>query len=305
VGMNPAGSYAWASRDMLLGDLQIGAPPDLFNLDGQSWGLTAVSPHALRQAEFGPFIATLRACLRHAGGLRIDHVMSFMRLWVIPEGAKSGDGAYLAYPLDDLFRLAALESHRHRAMVIGEDLGTVPRGFRARLSGAGIYRMSVLWFARTSKGFRPPSDWPAEAVAMTSTHDLPTVAGWWRGCDLEARAQCGMIADLPAAYVARRRERKALWRAFVSAKVAGGDMPSAEAAAPAADAAVKFIAATPSRLALSPLEDALAGTEQPNLPGTIDEHPNWRRRYPGEAGALLDAAAVRRRVGSLAKRGAS
>jgi 4-alpha-glucanotransferase len=304
VGMNPGGSYAWTSSDTLLGGLQIGAPPDLFNRSGQSWGLTTFSPHALREAGFAPYIATLRACLRSAGGVRVDHVMGFMRLWVIPEGAKSEEGAYLIYPLDDLFRLTALESHRHRAVVIGEDLGTVPRGFRARLKRAGIYGISVLWFERTAKRFRWPSYWPAETVAMTSTHDLPTVAGWWRGSDLETRAQCGMVADLTAAQAERSKKRRALWRAFASANVAGGDLPSADDGSRAADAAAKFIAATPSTLALLPLEDALASEAQPNLPGTIDEHPNWRRRYPGDAGALLGSPDVQLRLGSLAKRGA-
>jgi 4-alpha-glucanotransferase len=304
VGMSPSGSYAWACGDTLLGGLQIGAPPDLFNLDGQSWGLTTFSPYALREAGFGPFIATLRACLRHAGGVRIDHVLGFKRIWVIPEGAQSAEGAYLTYPLDDLFRLTALESHRHRAVVIGEDLGTVPRGFRARLKRAGIYGMNVLWFERTKTRFRSRSVWPPEAIAMTSTHDLATVAGWWRGCDLKMRAQLGMLADLAHAEAERHTDRRALWHAFASAKVAHGDPPAADDGGRAADAAVKFIAATPSRLALLPLEDALACAEQPNLPGTIDEHPNWRRRYPGDAGALLDSPDVQRRVASLVKRGA-
>lgn len=304
VGLSPSGSYAWAGGETLLGGLQIGAPPDLFNLSGQSWGLTTFSPYALREVGFAPFIATLRACLRHAGGVRIDHVLGFKRIWVIPESAESSEGAYLTYPLDDLFRLTALESHRHRAVVIGEDLGTVPRGFRARLKRAGIYGMSVLWFERTKNRFKPPSVWPPEAIAMTSTHDLPTVAGWWRGCDLQMRAQLGMLADLTKAEAERNKDRKALWRAFGHAKAADGDLPAADDGRRAADAAVKFIAATPSRLALLPLEDALASEPQPNLPGTIDEHPNWRRRYPGNAGELLDSSDVQKRVASLVKRGA-
>ena len=305
VGMSPGGSYAWASNDTLLGDLQIGAPPDLFNRNGQNWGLTSFSPHALHETGFAPFIATLRACMHHAGGLRIDHAMGFMRLWVIPAGAASGEGAYLAYPLDDLFRLTALESHRNRAIVIGEDLGTVPAGFRGRLRRAGIDGMSVLWFERTAKRFKKPADWPAEAVAMTSTHDLATVAGWWRGSDLEEWARCGVVTDIPQAQIARSKERKVLWRAFESAGVTDGAFPAPDDGARAADAASKFIAATPSRLALLPLEDALASTEQPNLPGTTDEHPNWRRRYRGDAATLLDDPAVRQRVSWLAARGVS
>jgi 4-alpha-glucanotransferase len=304
VGMSPGGSYAWASSETLLGDLQIGAPPDLFNRNGQNWGLTSFSPRALQESGFAPFIAMLRACMRHAGGLRIDHAMGLMRLWVIPAGAASGDGAYLAYPLDDLFRLTALESHRQRAVVIGEDLGTVPAGFRGRLRRAGIYGMSVLWFERAGKRFKKAADWPAEAAAMTSTHDLPTVAGWWRGSDIQEWARCGVLADISQAQTTRVTERKTLWSTFVSSGAGEGEFPPPSDGAAAVDAAVKFIAATPSRLALLPLEDALASTEQPNLPGTIDEHPNWRRRYPGDAATLLDDPAVRQRVGSLAARGA-
>jgi 4-alpha-glucanotransferase len=164
--------------------------------------------------------------------------------------------------------------------------------------------MSVLWFERTGKRFKKPADWPADAVAMTSTHDLATVAGWWRGSDLDQWARCGILTDIPQAQRTRAKERNVLWRALAAAGVADGALPAEDAGARVADAAVKFIAATPSRLALLPLEDALASTEQPNLPGTIDEHPNWRRRYPGDAATLLDEPAVRQRVRSLSSRGA-
>src|ERR1700736_6013931 len=128
VGMDSSGSHAWSRQSDILVGLDVGAPPDLFNARGQNWGLTAFSPRALVAGGFAPFIATLRAGMRNAGGLRIDHAMSLTRLWLIPEGAKPDEGAYLAYPLDDLLRLTALESWRHRALVIGEDLGTVPTG---------------------------------------------------------------------------------------------------------------------------------------------------------------------------------
>jgi len=305
VGISHGGSDAWSRSDDVLGDLEIGAPPDLFNFNGQNWGLTTFSPRALRNRGFAPFIETLRACIPDGGGVRIDHVLGFKRIWVSPRGASARDGTYISYPLDDLFRLTALESHRRRAIVIGEDLGTVPAGFRQRLARAGIYGMSVLWFERDGAAFAAPRRWTAESVAMTSTHDLPTVAGWWQGTDLQVRAECGLLANVTKAQAVRDRERKALWRAFRSAGVAGGnELPRPAESARVADAAAKFVAAAPSRLALLPLEDALANTSQPNLPGTINEHPNWRRRYPGQAGALLDAPAVRRRVEALAKRAA-
>jgi 4-alpha-glucanotransferase len=303
VGMSGAGSHAWTSQNDILVGLEIGAPPDLYNANGQNWGLTTFSPRALSACGFAPFIATLRAALRHAGGLRIDHAMGLLRLWVVPRGADAKEGAYLAYPIDDLMRLTALESHRHRAIVVGEDLGTVPAGFRERLAANGIYGMRVLWFERERNRFTPPQAWSADTLAMTSTHDLPTVAGWWRGKDIETRVQLGLAANSDQETAERSKDRRALWRAFRRAGAASGDMPSPDETPPVADAAVKFIAQTDCELALLPLEDALALGDQPNLPGTIEQHPNWRRRYPGSAAELLGKAGVRRRLEPLSRRG--
>jgi 4-alpha-glucanotransferase len=302
VGMHMSGSATWSEQGGVLTGLQIGAPPDLFNPAGQNWGLTTFSPRALMTSGYASFIATLRAAMRHAGGVRIDHAMGLMRLWVTPVGATASEGAYLAYPLKDLLRLTALESLRHRAVVIGEDLGTVPRGFREQLSAAGIYGMNVLWFEREGRGFRRPRLWPTNVVAMSSTHDLPTVAGWWRGRDIDVRAQCGLVSDPEREHAARDQDRRALWRAFRSAKLVNGEPPSPEHPKQAADATIKFVAATPSHLTLMPLEDTLALEEQPNLPGTIDQHPNWRRRYDGAAENLLDRPEVRERLKPLAER---
>ncbi|HDR9371717.1 TPA: 4-alpha-glucanotransferase, partial [Burkholderia multivorans] len=185
VGSDRAGSDAWAHGTTLLRGLSLGAPPDAFNAAGQAWGVTTWTPAALRANGFAPFIELLRAAFAHAGGIRIDHVLGFARMWVVPDGASARDGAYLHYPCDDLLRLVALEAARHRAIAVGEDLGTVPDGFRDRLGARGVAGMRVLWFEREPDGaFRPPSSWDRDALAMTSTHDLPTVAGWWRGIDL-------------------------------------------------------------------------------------------------------------------------
>jgi 4-alpha-glucanotransferase len=284
--------------------LNVGAPPDLFNPLGQDWGLTAFSPRALVATGFAPFIATLRAALRNGGGVRIDHAMGLWRLWLVPEGAPPTEGAYLTYPLDDLVRLITLESSRHRAIVIGEDLGTVPVGFREILADAGIAGMRVLWFERDGEDFRAPRTWALHAVAMTSTHDLPTVAGWWRGADIEARAALGMLGpggDAKAEKRRRARDRKLLWAAFRHAGVAADErVPDDDAGA--VDAAVRFIAATPAELALVPLEDMLGLPDQPNLPGTVDAYPNWRRRYPGDARSTFDAPQVQKRARSLQRR---
>jgi 4-alpha-glucanotransferase len=302
VGMSNDGSHAWTSQSDILGGLEIGAPPDLFNVKGQNWGLTTFSPRALVASGFAPFIATLRATLRNAGGVRVDHAMGLLRLWVIPRGAPASEGAYLAYPVDDLLRLTALESQRHRAIVIGEDLGTVPDGFQDRLASTNIYGMRVLWFEREKGGFLPPCTWSTKAAAMTSTHDLPTVAGWWRGHDIDVRAQCGLVKDEAQEKAARIEERSALWQAFRTARVEEEPMPALEETSRIVDAAVKFVALASSELVLLPLEDALGLQDQPNLPSTIDEHPNWRRRYPGEAATLLSDRCIVDRLSPLNER---
>jgi 4-alpha-glucanotransferase len=305
VGMDPTGSHAWSRQhDILLG-LAVGAPPDLFNPRGQDWGLTSFSPRAMENGGFTPFIATLRAVLRNAGGIRIDHAMGLSRLWLVPEGADPAEGAYLTYPLMDLLRLLALESARHNAVVVGEDLGTVPEGFRETLDQNGIHGMRVLWFERDADetSFKPPEAWDATALAMTTTHDLPTVAGWWHGTDIGVRADCGRLGqdvspDDEAA--GRDRDRAALWRRFVADGMAEGAPPPPDAPQPVVDAALAFITRTRSPLAMLPMEDLLGLQEQPNVPGTTDQHPNWRRRLPAPAAALLREEPAARRVEAAA-----
>ena len=303
VGMHPNGSHGWSRQGDILGGLAIGAPPDLFNPRGQNWGLTGFSPRALVNGGFTPFLATVRAALRNAGGLRIDHAMGLTRLWLIPEGAEPSEGAYLSYPLTDLLRLLALESQRHRAVVLGEDLGTVPEGFRETLETAGLHGMRVLWFERSDRGFASPDSWDKTAVGMTSTHDLPTVAGWWRGSDIATRAACDRLGvGVKEADVAEERaaDRRLLWRAFVDSGTAQGAEPPPENTPPVVDAALVFTASTGSPLILPPIEDVLGIEEQPNLPGTIDEHPNWRRRLAPEARVLLDESLAASRIATLA-----
>jgi 4-alpha-glucanotransferase len=304
VGMDPAGSHAWGRQgDILLG-LTVGAPPDLLNPRGQEWGLTSFSPRALVSGGFAPFIATLRAAMRQIGGVRIDHAMGLARLWLVPEGASPADGAYLEYPMPDLLRLLALESARNDAVVIGEDLGTVPGGFHDQLEQAGIHGMRVMWFEREpNNGFVNPRAWSRSAVAMTSTHDLPTVAGWWNGSDIRVRAQHNRLGEgvRPEQVQAERNEdRPQLWDAFVTERLAEGEPPSPDDSEPVVDAAVRFVARTEAPLCLVPVEDLLGETAQPNLPGTVDEYPNWRRRLPQTVDSVLDNEAVARRVAAVA-----
>jgi 4-alpha-glucanotransferase len=303
VGMDPMGSHAWSRQSDILGGLSIGAPPDLFNPGGQDWGLTGFSPRSLINGGFAPFLATVRAALRNTGGLRIDHAMGLARLWLVPEGATPADGAYLAYPVTDLLRLLALESQRHQAIVVGEDLGTLPTGFRDLLETAGLHGMRVLWFERTGEAFTPPGAWDRSAVAMTSTHDLPTVAGWWHGKDITMRAACGRLGvgvDEASVAAERTRDRVALWQSFVDAGVASSPAPSPEDSAPVVDAALTFVCRTNSPLCLLPIEDVVGQEEQPNLPGTTAEHPNWRRRLNGETESLLDEPRAAARVERVA-----
>ncbi|KXU88347.1 4-alpha-glucanotransferase [Paraburkholderia monticola] len=297
VGCDSAGSHAWSYPDDMLQGVSVGAPPDLFNQAGQSWGLTTFSPRAMRTQGFVAFIDMLRAAFAHAGGIRIDHILGLRRLWLVPEGESARNGAYLRYPLEDLLRLIALESWRHRAIVIGEDLGTVPPGFRERLDEHGIEGIRVLWFegAPDGRGFKAPAAWDRYAVGTTTTHDLPTVAGWWRGSDIIWRNRIGQTmarADgrdpEEAALEARAGERADLWRAFQQAGVAARDVAQPDADNAPVDEALAFVASTPGALVTFPLEDLLALAEQPNLPGSIDEHPNWRRRMSLAIDAMFD-----------------
>ncbi|MBO1073884.1 4-alpha-glucanotransferase [Roseomonas marmotae] len=299
VGVDGGGSDAWSRQAEILQQVEIGAPPDLFNARGQGWGITSFSPQGLRMSGFAGFREMLAAAFRNAGGVRLDHVLGLRRLWLVPGGASPRDGAYLRYPLEDMLRLVALESHLNQGIVIGEDLGTVPAGFRPRLEKAGLAGMRVLWFEKQGKRFTAPQKWTTGAVSMTSTHDLATVAGWWEGRDMEWRRKL----DLKPLEKEENRqaERRALWSAFRASGVAQGELPEKEDGATVADAAAAHIGRAACQLALLPLEDALAAVEQPNLPGTTDQHPNWRRRFPQPVDRMLADPAVERRLRGLAR----
>lgn len=300
VGMDPRGSHAWSAPQELLAGLSIGAPPDALGPDGQDWGLTTLSPFAARADGYASYIATLRASMRHAGGIRIDHAMGMMRLWVIPNGAPSGKGVYLTCPFDDLLRLLILESVRNQSIVIAEDLGTVPPGFRGRIAQAGLLGMRVLFFERDRDGpFKAPSKWDRETCALSTTHDLPTLAGWWRARDLAWRAKISNGFDADSARKSRERDRERLWRALTQSRCAKGPKPPEVEKQVVVDSAIAFIGRTASKLAIVPIEDIAGEIEQPNLPGTVEEHPNWCRRLPSGNG--LGTARARRRLGLIAR----
>ena len=298
IGMDGGGSHAWSRQNEVLHGLSIGAPPDFYAPDGQNWGLTTFSPHGLMASGYAPFIETLRASLRYAGGIRIDHVMGLSRLWMIPHGADGCDGAYVTYPAETLFRLVALESWRHGAIVLGEDLGTLPEGFQPYLRRQGIMGLQVLRFEKDDHRYFPPARWDPAAAALTSTHDLVPVAGWWAGTDIADDHD----ADADARHASmelRDWDRGILWGSLEREGLVSGPRPAAADTDPVVDATIGYIARTPCRLKLLSIEDALGLQVQPNVPGTTTEKPNWRHRLDGDAAQLLDGEQPRRRLRML------
>lgn len=280
VGFEAGGSEAWAWREHVLEGLELGAPPDAFNPTGQSWGITSYSPWGLCASGFRPFIELLRANMARSGGIRIDHIIGFQHLWVVPEGRPSTEGGYVRQPLQDLLRLTALESWRHRCIVIGEDLGTVPEGLRDVLAARGVLGIDVLLFTRDEQGnFLAPQKWRKHAVATTTTHDLPPLMGWREGVDIQqlAKAQGWDEEKLRQRLREREVDVVRLDNAMTSPSPKGRGEQSGT------QAYIKYLAQTPSPLILIPLEDALARKEQPNLPGTVDSRPNWQHRLPEDA----------------------
>jgi 4-alpha-glucanotransferase len=285
VGFVPDGADAWANQTTILRGLSVGAPPDLMNLQGQNWGLTTFSPAGLAEASFGPLCETLASNMRGAGAVRIDHVLGFNRLFVVPEGMAASNGTYLDFPVEAMFAVIALQSHRYRCIVVGEDLGTVPEGLRELLGKWGLWSYRVMQFERDWNGrFHPPPHYDRDALVTFTTHDLPTFVGWWRGHDLEVRRQVGhgtVETDSD-----RERSRASLSEAIGAPAGADGDFV----------AVARFLAATPSHLVAISLEDITGSTEQPNFPGWIDEYPNWRIR----SRIMIEDLASELRLGEIA-----
>ncbi|MGA7965506.1 MAG: 4-alpha-glucanotransferase, partial [Gammaproteobacteria bacterium] len=276
LGADPAGAEVWAARGDFATALSVGAPPDPLNPRGQNWGFPPFHPHRLVEQGLAPFIELVRTNMRHAGVLRIDHVLGLNRLFVIPSGAHAAEGAYLRYPLDLMLAVITLESRRTQCMVIGEDLGTVPEGLRERLAERGVLSLRLLYFEHSEMGQpRAPEQYPGEALAMVGTHDVVPLAGWWQGEDLARMDRLDLWPSTEAretAQAERPVERAALRENFQRA-----ELPGADAELPAA-AVYRWLARTPSRLVSIQPEDALGIAEPVNVPGTMDEEPNWCRR---------------------------
>lgn len=263
IGFSRGGADAWVWQDLIAADMSVGAPPDLYNTEGQDWGLPPFIPHKLRHVGYGPFIQTIRAALRHAGGLRIDHVMGLFRLWWVPRGRTARHGGYVRYPAADLLAIIAIESQRARALVVGEDLGTVETGVRDTLADHNVLSYRLLWFED-----EPPSAYPVKALAAITTHDLPTLAGVWTGADLDTQRQMGLRADTSA----NEKFREKLVQ--TSGVSTDADVRLA------ITKTFEQLSLAPSAIVMATMEAACVVTERPNMPTAGDRYPSWSIALP-------------------------
>lgn len=284
VGFAPDGADAWEWQDLLAPGMRVGAPPDEYLLEGQDWGLPPFDPHRLRAAGYEPLRRTLRALLRPGHGLRIDHVMGLFRLWWVPADESAAEGVYVRYPSRELLDIVALESARSRAFVVGEDLGTVESGVRAELHRRDILSFRVAWFEQ-----RAPRTYTERAVAATTTHDLPTVAGVWTGADVRELMEVGVPINEPAEARLRRRLKRL---AGVRERTMVDDVIVR---------AYEALATAPSQFVLAALDDAAAAERRPNIPGTL-MRPNWSIPLPRSLEQLQRDRLPRRIAAALGKR---
>jgi 4-alpha-glucanotransferase len=307
VGIDPGGADAWMLQDELASGVTIGAPPDDFNPLGQDWELPPLLPNRLPFSGYAPFRELVRANLRHAGGIRIDHILGLFRLWWAPDGADPSEGTYVHYPASDLLGVLTLEAERAGAIIVGEDLGTVPSGVRETLWDRGILGNRVVWFERTGPDLHRAQADEYAALALTSvtTHDLPTAAGFWSGGAERTRVELGLLPE--GTSIEEEQQRAAQERAELQVLLRDegliGDTPTLDELVLAVQ---QFAARTPSWLVGIALGDAIADPRQPNMPGTLDQYPNWRLPLhdpltgtPALLGRLLDDSRVQRLVEAL------
>jgi 4-alpha-glucanotransferase len=300
VGCDGSGVDVWCDKAVYVSGAAVGAPPDAMNTLGQDWGLTPINPVALKQQGYLPLVKALRSNMQYAGALRIDHILGLMRQYWVAPGMKADEGVYITFPLEDILRIIALESRREKCVVIGEDLGTVPDGFGEIMAAAGLLSYKVLFFERWESGFfKRPELYPAQSMVTVSTHDLPTLTGWWTGRDLEWRQELDLYPSAEMGQQersARIEDRNLLISALDDLNVI--DMEKAPEQAPAkmntelSVAVQKYMAQAPSHIQLIPLEDTLEIVEQVNIPGTIDQHPNWRQKLPVALEAFFEQDSV-------------
>jgi (1->4)-alpha-D-glucan 1-alpha-D-glucosylmutase len=289
VSVDRGGAESWAAQDLYAQSASAGCPPDDFNLRGQDWGLLPLLPERLRARAYAPFIAVLRANMRHAGALRIDHVMGLARLFWVPRGDLPEAGSYVAYPFEHLLAILTLESERNRCMVIGEDLGTVPDEVRHAMDRSGMLSYRVLIFSRRHDGdFFAPGDFPVEALVTSTTHDLATLAGYWESRDIEMRQNLDLYPS-EAQRVQQVEERKRDCSRLLAALARESLLPPELGPDPQwpvpmtqnlAMAVQQYLGRSPARVLMVQLEDIFGAREQVNLPGTVDQYANWRRKLP-------------------------
>lgn len=277
VGVHPGGADTWAWRDVFAADVRVGAPPDAFSQQGQDWNLPPWRPDKLAASGYAPFRDVLRGVLAHGDGIRVDHVAGLWRLWWIPPGNPASRGTYVHYDAEAMLGVLALEAHRANAIVVGEDLGTVQPVVTRTLHERGMLSSAVLWFQRDydqpEHPFVEPSRWAADAMASISTHDLPTVAGWLSAEHVRLRAELGLLTrPTDTEYAEAKADREAMLELLRRAGIPADDLVVALHA---------LLASAASRLVLTSPLDVLGELRQPNLPGTIDEYPNWRIRMRG------------------------
>jgi 4-alpha-glucanotransferase len=286
VGVQSDGFDAWNEQSAISRHLSVGAPPDPLNTAGQNWGLAGFNAAGLELQSFEPYREMLRASMRHAGAIRLDHVLGLKRLYLVPHGFAANNGVYVQMPFEALLAATAQESVKHRCVVIGEDLGTVPEGFREQMAEWGIWSYQVMMFERDDVGsFRGIDHYAANALVTFNTHDLSTYAGWRSFGDLKLKRSIGIDPG---------ESDEARWHALA--------MLSDVLRHHAIDdhdlyAVAGFLARTRSRLLAISLEDLLGVVDQPNIPGTVNEHPNWRQRLPltiDAMAAAIDVAALKR-----------
>jgi 4-alpha-glucanotransferase len=294
VGVRADGFDAWSNQDFILPSLEIGAPPDQLNTEGQRWGLAGINPLSLIESDCAPFREVMRAAMQYAGAIRIDHILGLKRFYLIPRGVRADQGAYVRFPFEALLAAAAEESNASRCIVIGEDLGTVPPGFQDTLARYGIWSFQVMLFQRAADGgFVAQDHYRENALVTFATHDLPTFAGWLSGHDLTVKRGLGL--DPGETDHDRAAAKEALGRAMAWRGLPNIDCLSV----------TRFLADTPSRLLMVNLEDASDEVDQVNVPGTIDEHPNWRRKLPVGLEEIAARSSLRTIADVLAHEGRS
>jgi 4-alpha-glucanotransferase len=296
LGADRNGAEAWIYQSVLALGADCGAPPDAFAPEGQNWGLPPINPHALRASGYELTIQLLRNNFRSGGAIRLDHVMAFCRLFWIPRGRPASEGTYVQYPFEDLLAIVALESVRSKTLVIGEDLGTVPDWVREQLAKARVLSYRVFYFERGADGaMKSPGDYPAQSLAVATTHDLPTLTGFWSSEDLHVRAGLGAFPDDLArsqTWEERQRDKAGILSALKRESLLPNGMTEDLATAPAMTAELCqaihiYLARTSSCIVLANLEDGLGELSQTNLPGTVDSHPNWTRKYAVHVDEIL------------------